>query len=40
MDAILELKGTIVIDRDEHTNPLFPVAGDDKEIYPKPVLDN
>ncbi|EFX73443.1 hypothetical protein DAPPUDRAFT_109754 [Daphnia pulex] len=28
---------TIIIDGDEHTNPLFPVPGDEKELYQKLV---
>jgi hypothetical protein len=37
MDSIIALQGTILIDGDEQTNPLFPVTGDEKELYPKPV---
>jgi hypothetical protein len=37
MDSIIALQGTIIIDGDEHTNPLFPVPGDERELYPKPV---
>ncbi|EFX72860.1 hypothetical protein DAPPUDRAFT_110314 [Daphnia pulex] len=36
-DSIITLQGTIMIDGDEQTNPLFPVPGDEKELYPKPV---
>ncbi|EFX64411.1 hypothetical protein DAPPUDRAFT_266466 [Daphnia pulex] len=38
MDSIIALLGTIIIDGDEQTNPLYPVPGDEKELYPKPVL--
>jgi hypothetical protein len=37
MDTIRALKGTIIIDEEEHTNPLFPMPGDEKVLYPKPV---
>jgi hypothetical protein len=37
MDTIRALKGTIIIDEEEHTNPLFPMPGDEKVLYTKPV---
>jgi hypothetical protein len=37
IDAILTLIGAIVIDGDEHMNPLFSMPGEEKELYLKPV---
>ncbi|EFX81241.1 hypothetical protein DAPPUDRAFT_242663 [Daphnia pulex] len=37
IDTIIAIKGTIIIDEEEHSNPLFPIMGDEKVLYPKPV---
>jgi hypothetical protein len=37
MDSIISMTGTITIDDEEHSNPLFPMPGDEKLLYPKPV---
>jgi hypothetical protein len=37
MDTIIAIKGTIMIDEEEHSNPLFPIPGDEKLLNPKPV---
>jgi hypothetical protein len=37
MDTIIAIKGTIMIDEEEHSNPLFPMPRDEKVLCPKPV---